>query len=43
MDLMETYRLKYDFGEYTSAVDSLLNRILTNSTSYFAKQLKNNE
>lgn len=43
MDLIETYTLKYDFGEYTSAVDSLLNRILTNSTSYFAKQLKNNE
>ncbi len=43
MDLMETYTLKYDFEEYTSAVDTLLNRILTNSTSYFAKQLKNNE
>ncbi len=43
MDLIETYTLRYDFGAYTSTVDTLLNKLLTNSTNYFAKQFKNNE
>lgn len=43
MDILENYKLKYNFGNYNSRVVDMLNEILSGSNNLFAKQLKNGQ
>ena len=43
MNMIEQYDLKYNFREWNDRVKLYLNRVLTKSTNYFAKQYSNGE
>lgn len=43
MKMIEQYDLKYDFGEWNDRIRLYLNRVLSDSTEYFAKQYSNGE
>lgn len=43
MRWVEQYELKYDFGEWNNRIRLYLNKVLKNSTEYFAKQYSNGE
>lgn len=38
MDMIESYTLKYNFGEWNARIEKYLNRLLSKSTDYFANQ-----
>lgn len=43
MDMIESYTLKYNFGEWNARIEKYLNRLLSKSTDYFANQFNNGE
>ena len=43
MDMIESYALKYNFGEWNARIEKYLNRLLSKSTDYFANQFNNGE
>ena len=43
MDMIESYTLKYNFGEWNARIKKYLNRLLSKSTDYFANQFNNGE
>ena len=43
MDMIESYTLKYNFGEWNARIEKYLNRLLSKSIDYFANQFNNGE